>query len=69
VSDFLPESTKPFDRYWRVRVRLPERYGQRLRVIARGTMNSAWIEFDDGVQHIVSRNAFRKLPPLAGDPV
>ena len=53
----------PFDRYWRIRVRLPERYGQRCRVIARGTMNSAMIEFEDGVRHIVSRNAFRKVQP------
>ena len=53
--------TDTYDRYWRLRVRLPERHGQRLRVIARGRMNSALIEFDDGVRHIVSRNAFRKL--------
>ncbi len=52
-----------YDRFWRIRTNLPERFGQRLRVIARGTMNSAWVEFDDGVQHIVSRNAFRKLAP------
>ena len=53
----------PFDRYWRLRVRLPERYGKLCRVIARGTMNSAMIEFEDGVRHIVSRNAFRKVKP------
>ena len=51
-----------FDRYWRIRVRLSERYGQQCRVIARGTMNSACIEFEDGVRHIVSRNSFRKVP-------
>lgn len=52
----------PFDRYWRIRTRLPERFGQRLRVIARGKMNSAEVEFEDGVRHIVSRNAFRRVP-------
>ena len=51
-----------FDRYWRIRTRLAERHGQRLRIIARGTKNSALVEFEDGVRHIVSRNAYRKLP-------
>lgn len=55
-------AAKPFDRYWRVRTTLPERKGHRCRVIARGTMNSALIEFEDGTRHVVSRWAFRKLP-------
>lgn len=53
---------RPFDRYWRIRTRLPERFGQRCWVLARGKMNSAQIEFEDGVRCIVSRNAFRRLP-------
>lgn len=52
---------QPFDRVWRVRTTLPERKGTRCRVIARGTMNSACIEFEDGTRHIVSRWAFRKV--------
>lgn len=44
-----------FDRYWRLRVRLAERHGHRLRVVARGSMNSALIEFQDGLRHVVSR--------------
>ncbi len=51
----------PFDRYWRVRATLPERFGQLCRVLARGKMNSALIEFQDGERHIVSRWAFRKV--------
>lgn len=51
-----------YDRIWRWRVNLPERYGTRCRLIARGTMNSCEIEFEDGVRHIVSRNAIRKAP-------
>ena len=39
----------------------PELYLQRCRVIARGTMNSALIEFQDGTRHIISRNALRKV--------
>lgn len=49
-----------YDRIWRWRTTLPDRHGQRLRILARGTMNSALVEFDDGTRHIVSRFAFRK---------
>lgn len=51
-----------FDRIWRWRCNLPERHGTRCRVLARGTMNSALIEFEDGTRHVVSRFAFRKAP-------
>jgi hypothetical protein len=50
-----------YDRVWRWRVNLPERHGTLCRMIARGKMNSALIEFEDGVRHIVSRNAIRKV--------
>ena len=50
-----------FDRFWRVRSTLPDRFGQRLRVIARGKLNSALVEFEDGTRHIVNRWAFRKV--------
>lgn len=46
---------------WRIRKWLPERYGQHCRLIATGTMNSACIEFADGVRHIVSRYSIRRL--------
>ena len=49
-----------FDRVWWWRANLPERKGQRCRVLARGTMNSALIEFEDGVKHVVSRFAIRR---------
>ncbi len=55
-----------FDRYWRVRATLPDRFGQRCRVLARGAMNSAEIEFEDGTRHIVGRWSFRKLLPADG---
>jgi len=51
----------PFDHFWRLRVQLPERHGQRCRVRARGRMNSIEIEFEDGLRHIVSRYSVRKL--------
>ncbi len=34
--------------------------GRRCRVLARGALNSALVEFEDGEQHVVSRNALRK---------
>lgn len=37
-----------------------DRKGDRCKVIARGSMNSALIEFEDGEQAVVSRNALRR---------
>lgn len=51
-----------YHRVWFWRTNLPERKGQLCRIVARGTMNSAQIEFEDGVRHIVSRFAVRKAP-------
>jgi hypothetical protein len=45
---------------WVWRARLPERKGQRCRVLVRGKMNSALVEFEDGFKVITSRNALRK---------
>lgn len=53
-------SASAFDRVWWWRKNLPERKGERCRILARGTMNSALIEFEDGVRHVVSRFAVRK---------
>lgn len=39
------------------------RVGGRLRVLARGNMNSALVEFEDGLRSVVSRNAIRKAKP------
>lgn len=47
--------------FWRLRCRLPERHGTGCRVIARGTMNSVQIEFEDGVRHIVSHFSIRRI--------
>lgn len=45
---------------WRVRTRLPERFGHRCRVLVRGRMNSALVEFDDGHLVVTSRNYVRR---------
>jgi hypothetical protein len=47
---------------WRWKTRLPERRGQRLRVLVRGKMNSCLVEFQDGYTVVTSRNALRKAP-------
>ena len=47
-----PMETYPF--YWRVRARMPERFGQPCRVTARGTMNSVRVEFPDGESYVTS---------------
>lgn len=47
--------------YWRVKTRLPERKGQLCRVLVRGGMNSALVEFEDGYKVVTSRNYIRKV--------
>jgi hypothetical protein len=51
----------PYIYRWGARYpRTLERKAQACRVIARGRMNSALVEFEDGFQAVVSRNALRK---------
>lgn len=47
--------------YWRVRTRLPERFGQKCAVLARGKKNSCLVEFEDGYKVVTSRNYIRKI--------
>ncbi len=51
-----------FPYIWRVKTRLPERFGQRCKVTARGALNSCRVEFMDGFKVITSRNYLRKAP-------
>ncbi len=44
------------------------RKGQPCRVIARGAMNSCWLEFEDGFQAVTSRNALRRINRAATTP-
>lgn len=52
--------SSPFDRVWYWRVNLPHRKGERCRIVARGTMNSVCVEFEDGDRVITSRYAVRR---------
>jgi hypothetical protein len=46
--------------YWRVRRRLPERFGEPCRIVTRGTMNNVLVEFADGFRVVTSRWFVRK---------
>ena len=46
--------------YWRVKTRLADRKGTRCRVLVRGKMNSALVEFTDGYRVVTSRNYLRR---------
>lgn len=50
-----------YDYVWHWRKHLPERNGQRCRVLARGKMSSVLVEFEDGYRAVVSRYALRRL--------
>ncbi len=45
---------------WHWRARLPERKGQRCRLLAKGLLNSVAVEFEDGYQVVTSLNAIRR---------
>lgn len=53
-----------YDQRWRVRVRLPERFGQVCRVLCYGRMNSCLVEFQsDGALYVTCRYYVRKVKP------
>lgn len=51
---------KEFDQVWWWRCRLPERKGDRCRVLVQGKKNSVLVEFEDGYRVVTSRYAVRK---------
>lgn len=53
--------SKKYDHVWHWKEKLPERKGQRCRVVLRSVrMNSVLVEFEDGQQIVTSRYAVRK---------
>ena len=54
-----------FDRVWRIKTRLPERKGERCRLLVRGgKLDSALIQFErDGAKVVTGQHAFRKIKP------
>ena len=57
----LDEKCRCYTYNWGARHLGFERKGQRCRVLVRGKMNSALVEFEDGYRAVVSRNALRKV--------
>lgn len=54
-----------FDHIWWWRTRLPERKGQRCRILVRAKrMNSVLVEFEDGFRVVTSRYAVRRTRPV-----
>jgi hypothetical protein len=45
---------------WRNNAKRFTLFGRRCRVICRGTMNSALVEFENGQREVISRNALRR---------
>jgi hypothetical protein len=70
-----PTGVMNYDQIWYWRSRLPERKGQRCRVLVRGKRNTVLVEFEDGVRVVTSRYAVRRsartddpVRQPAGDP-
>jgi hypothetical protein len=53
----------PYRYAWKNNTKRATLHDRACRVIARGAMNSIMIEFEDGQQEIVSRNAIRLRSP------
>jgi hypothetical protein len=53
----IPET---FPYYWRVKTRLPERFGSACRILVFGKKNSRLVEFEDGYRVITSGNYIRR---------
>jgi hypothetical protein len=58
-----------YDRGTMPRVFDRDRKGERCAVLARGKMNSALIEFEDGYRVITSRNGLRRIKEKDVEPV
>lgn len=55
--------TYPYRYAWRANGKYKNLFRQRCRVLARGALNSALVEFRNGNREIVSRNALRIATP------
>ena len=60
MSDPNCQTDIVYDRMWWWRKWLGHRKGQRCRIVARGNLNSAMVEFEDGTRVITSRYAVRR---------
>lgn len=57
----MKDATFPYYFAWRNNPKREALYKRRCRVVARGTMNSVLVEFENGQREVTSRNAVRKV--------
>ena len=58
----------PYYFAWKNNPKRATLYKRELKVLARGAMNSALVEFENGQREVISRNALRRRTKLAIDP-
>lgn len=56
--------TYPYYYAWKNNPKRATLYRRRFRVILRGKMNSALVEFENGQREVISRNAIRKVKQI-----
>ncbi len=54
----------PYYFAWKNNPKRATLYGRKMRVLVRGVMNSALVEFENGDREVVSRNAIRKVKQM-----
>jgi len=54
-------STKAYVYGWKNNPKRRTLYGKKCRVLVKGRMNSALVEFEGGGREVISRNALRKI--------
>lgn len=59
LEEDATKSEHDFPLVWYWRKKLPERKGQRCRIVTAGSMNSVMVEFEDGFKTITSKHAVR----------
>ncbi|MGA2284351.1 MAG: hypothetical protein ABSH07_11915 [Candidatus Dormibacteria bacterium] len=59
----LPDGPPPLTHIWRWRARLPERFGERCQVEARGARGTILVRFADGFAVTTSWHAVRRAGP------
>lgn len=60
-AETVAVTTYPYRFAWKNNEVRATLYNRRCRVLCRGTMNSALIEFENGERRVVSRNALRRV--------
>lgn len=56
----MPDEPIAYPFTWRVRTRLPDRFGQKCRILMSGRMWTAAVEFEDGYRVVTSRRYLRR---------